>query len=202
MRRALFILLATLCVHSAMAVMVFPSTGTFYPGIDEDSMRVKLSQMDLQPIEGIWYYPAEDLTVAIVRMPSDRFFSPQHPPYQIVLLSSPDINVLPGTEIGFIVAGALDEEFDLYMFTECDDEGNVSKPKMCYAKMTKDASTITFVRPKKGVDVRINFARFLPSIFKGVSIVPKKKEKKVAEGFRKVYPADGNGNPFDKVRYL
>lgn len=198
----LSILLAVMCIHGAMGVVVFPSAGTFYPGVDEDSMRVKLSQMDLQPIEGIWYYPAEDLTVAIERMPSDRSYTPQHPPYHIVLLSSPDINVLPGTEIGFIVAGALDEEFDLYMFTECDDEGNVSKPEKCYAKLATDASTITLVRSKRDVDVRVNFARFLPSIFKGVSVVPKKKEKKVAEGFCKVYPASGNGNAFDKVRYL
>lgn len=191
-----------MCVHSAMAAMVFPQSGTFYPDVDEDSMRVKLSQMDLQPIEGIWYYPAEDLTVAIVRMPSERFFSPQHPPYQILLLSSSDINVLPGTEIGFVVAGALDEEFDLYLFSERDDEGMVSNPVKCYAKMTPDASTITFERPKLELKLRVNFARFLPTIFKGVSVIPEKQEKKVSEGFRKVFPADGNGQPFNKVRYL
>ena len=198
MRRVLFLVLVALCVHSAMAVMVVPGTGRVYDGIDEDSMRVKLSQIDLQPLEGIWYYPAEDMTVAIERMPSE---GRQYPPYHIVLLSSTDINVLPGTEIGYIETGAVTNEFTLHLFTESDDNGNLHHPVACYATMNGNASSITFERPKIKVKVRVNFARFLPSIFKGVSVIPEKDEKKVHQGFRKVFP-EGNGNQFNKIRYL
>lgn len=199
MRRVLFLVLAALCVHSAVAIMVVPGTGRVYSGVDEESMRVKLSQMDLQPLEGIWYYPAEDMTVAIERMPSE---GRQYPPYHIVLLSSSDINVLPGTEIGYIETSAVKDEYTLHLFTERDDNGNLHHPVACYATMNADASSITFERPKYEVKVRVNFARFLPSIFKGVSVIPEKHEKKVAEGFRKVFPSDGNGDAFKKVRYL
>lgn len=202
MRRVLFFILASMCVQWAMAIMVYPYQGAVYEGVDEDSMRVKLSQMDLQPLEGIWYYPDEDMTVAIERMPAGRFMSPQHPPYHVVLLSSPDIDMLPGTEIGFIVSGALDKEFELHLFSKRCDDGSLEKPVMCYARLDNDGSAITFERPVWDVKVRINFARFLPSIFKGVSVIPEKKEKKVAEGFRKVFPANGNGEAFNKVIYL
>lgn len=188
-----------MCVQCAMAVMVVPGMGDVIAGVDEDSMREKLSQMDLQPLEGIWYYPAEDMTVAIERMPSN---GRQYPPYHIVLLSSSDINVLPGTEIGYIETGAAKNEYTLHLFTERDDNGILHHPVACYATMNADASSITFERPKWEVKVRVNFARFLPSIFKGVSVIPEKHEKKVAEGFRKVFPANGNGDAFNKVRYL
>lgn len=202
MRGVLFLVLVAWCVQWAGAVMVLPYSGAVYEGVDEDSMIVKLSQMDLQPLEGIWYYPGEDMTVAIERMPDNRFMSPQHPPYHIVLLSSHDINMLPGTEIGFIVSGALDKEFELHLFSKRCDDGSLEKPVMCYAKLNSDASAITFERPGWDVKVRINFARFLPSIFKGVSIIPDKKEKKVSEGFRKIYPAGGDGNPVNRIIYL
>lgn len=199
MRRVLFLILATLCVHSAMAMMVVPGTCRVHDGVDEDSMREKLSQMDLQPLEGIWYYPAEDMTVAIERMPSD---GQQYPPYHIVLLASSDINVVPGTEIGYIETSAVRNEYTLHLFTERDKNGILHNPVACYATMNADASSITFERPKWEVKVRVNFARFLPSIFKGVSVIPEKKEKKVSEGFRKIFPANGNGNAFNKVIYL
>ena len=202
MRHVLFVILATLCVHSAMAVMVFTNESCVYDGLDVDSMRLKLSQMDLQPIEGIWYYPVEDMTIGIERMPSDRFFSPQHPPYHVVYLEGNDITVVPGTEIGYIVAGALDEELDLYLYSKCDDEGKLSGPVKCLARLNKAASVITFERPKTKVKVHVIFGRFLPSIFKGISIIPEREEKKSSEGFRKVYPCDGNGDPFNKIRYL
>ena len=194
------IVLTAMCVHSAMALMVVPSKSSIVKGVDEESMRTKLSEMDLQPIEGIWYYHAEDMTVAIERMASTAPGS-QHPPYHIVLLSCPDINLLPGTEIGYIEGSAKPGEYKLHLFSEQDDDGMLHSPVACYATLDQQASTILFERPKVNVKVRVNFARFLSSIFKGVSVIPEKQEKKVSEGFRKVFP-EGNGNPYNKVRYL
>lgn len=197
-RKVLTVILAAMCIHCAMAVMVIPSMGRVCPGVDEESMREKLSHMDLQSIEGIWYYPAEDMTVAIERMPNE---GKQYPPYHIVMLSSPDINVLPGTEIGYIESSAVRNEFTLHLFTERDDDGNLHRPVSCYATLHADDATITFERPKRELKVRINFARFLPSLFKGMSIIPGKKEKKVSEGFRKIFP-EGDGKQPDKIIYL
>lgn len=124
------------------------------------------------------------------------------PPYHIVLLSSNDINVLPGTQVGFIEQGAKAGEYTLHLFTERDGDGLLHNPVACYARLNNDASSLTFERPRWKVKVRVNFARFLPSLFKGVSVIPEKDEKKVSEGFRKIYPEGGNGNPVNRVIYL
>ena len=50
--------------------------------------------------------------------------------------------------------------------------------------------------------MRVNLARFLPSLFSGMSIVPEKVEERVPVGFRKIYPEGGDGNPFNRIRYL
>lgn len=203
MRHVLLFLLVLVGIENAMAVMVVPGMSGFYEGVDEDSMRVKLSQMDLQPIEGIWYYPAEDMTVAIERYEEAGLtVQGQMPPYHIVLLSSPDIDLLPGTEIGYVEGSAKPGEYTLHIFTERDKNDMLHSPVKCYALLNPQASAITFERPKWDVKVRVNFARFLPSLFKGVSIIPHKEEKKVEEGFRKIFPEGGNGNPVNKVIYL
>ena len=51
----------------AVMSMAAPPQGEFLPGLDEDSMRVRLLQYDLQPIEGIWQYKAEHMTLGIER---------------------------------------------------------------------------------------------------------------------------------------
>jgi hypothetical protein len=52
------------------------------------------------------------------------------------------------------------------------------------------------------VKVRVNFARFLPSIFRGVSITPEKEEEDLPIGFKKIFPEGGDGNKFNRIRYL
>ena len=58
---------------------------------------------------------------------------------------------------------------------------------------------LTFDPPHWEVKVRANFARFLPSLFKGISVIPDVEKEKLPVGFKKIFPADGNGNKFDRV---
>jgi hypothetical protein len=42
----------------------------------------------------------------------------------------------------------------------------------------------------------------LPSLYTGISVIPDVEKEELPVGFRKIFPADGNGNKFNKVRYL
>ena len=75
-------------------------------------------------------------------------------------------------------------------------------PLECVATLNKDATSLTFEPPRWDVKVRVNFARFLPTLFRGVSIIPHVEQERLPVGFKKIFPADGNGNKFNKVRYL
>ncbi len=62
---------------------------------------------------------------------------------------------------------------------------------------------MTFTRTEWNTKVRVNFARFLPSLFKGISIIPEKNEERLPEGFKRVYPMSGNIKGDNKaIRYL
>ena len=72
----------------------------------------------------------------------------------------------------------------------------------CVATLNRNATSLTFDPPHWDVKVRVNFARFLPSIFGGISIIPHMEKEKLPIGFKKIYPEGGNGNEFNEIRYL
>lgn len=197
MRRiALIALLFTLAALAAAGRDPVPKRSVVLHGLDVDSMQVRLSETDMQPLEGIWYYPNEEMTLGIERYQGNHNIG-----YRIILLDSHDINVLPGTVIGYIAASAVDNKYQLWIYSQ-RDRVTLVKPLQCVATLNASATSLTFDPPHWKVKVRVNFARFLPSLFSGMSIVPEKVGEQLPVGFRKIYPEGGDGNPFNRVRYL
>ena len=196
-RRSVIILLTSFLLPLlAVAADGIPKKSVILAGLDIDSMRVRLDETDMQPLEGIWYYPNEEMTLGI-----ERYKGPHNVGYRIILLDSPDINVMPGTVIGYIAASAVDSKYQLWLYSQ-RDRVTLIKPLECVATLNKTATTLTFDPPHWKVKVRVNIARFLPSLFQGVSIVPEKVGERLPVGFRKIYPEGGDGNPFNRIRYL
>lgn len=173
-----------------------PKKSVILDGLDVDSMRVRLDETDVQPLEGIWYYPNEEMTLGI-----ERYKGLHNIGYRIILLESPDINLVPGTVIGYIASSAVDNKYQLWLYSQ-RDRITLVKPLKCVATLNSKATTFIFDPPHWKVKVRVNFARFLPSLFSGMSIVPEKVEESLPVGFRKIYPEGGDGNPFNRIRYL
>lgn len=173
-----------------------PKKSVILHGLDIDSMRVRLDETDVQPLEGIWYYPNEEMTLGI-----ERYRGEHNIGYRIILLDSPDINVTPGTVIGYIAASAVDNKYQLWLYSQ-RDKVTLIKPLECVATLNAKSTTLTFDPPHWKVKVRVNIARFLPTLFNGVSIVPEKVSESLPVGFRKIYPEGGDGNPFNRIRYL
>lgn len=173
-----------------------PKKSVILDGLDVDSMRVRLDETDMQPLEGIWYYPNEEMTLGI-----ERYRGEHNIGYRIILLDCPDINLVPGTVIGYIAASAVDNKYQLWLYSQ-RDRITLLKPLECVATLDSRATTLTFDPPHWKVKVRVNIARFLPSLFNGVSIVPELSKEKLPVGFRKVYPEGGDGNSFNRIRYL
>ena len=195
-RLALILLLFALLPLTAVAGGGVPKKSVILAGLDIDSMRVRLDETDLQPLEGIWYYPNEEMTLGI-----ERYRGKHNIGYRIILLDSPDINVMPGTVIGYIAASAVDSKYELWLYSQ-RDKVTLKKPLKCVATLNKEATTFTFDPPKWKVKVRFNIARFLPTLFRGVSIIPEKTGETLPVGFRKIYPEGSSGAPFNRIRYL
>ena len=173
-----------------------PKKSVVLAGLDVDSMRVRLDETDIQPLEGIWYYPNEEMTLGI-----ERYKGQHNIGYRIILLDSPDINVMPGTVIGYIAASAVDNKYQLWLYSQ-RDRVTLIKPLECVATLNPAATTFTFDPPHWKVKVRVNIARFLPTLFNGVSIIPERVGERLPIGFRKIYPEGGDGNPINRIRYL
>ena len=195
-RLALILLTSWLLPFMAVAGGGVPKQSVILNGLDIDSMRLRLDETDLQPLEGIWYYPNEEMTLGI-----ERYRGKHNIGYRIILLECPDINVMPGTVIGYIAASAVDSKYQLWLYSQ-RDKVTLKKPLECVATLNKEATTFTFDPPRWKVKVRFNIARFLPTLFRGVSIIPEKTGETLPVGFRKIYPEGGNGTSFNRIRYL
>lgn len=68
------------------------------------SAREALSGRPLDPVEGVWQFPADGATLLITRASATTF--------RIVLLDSPDLSAKPGTEIGTAVVTATAGHYD------------------------------------------------------------------------------------------
>ena len=189
----LFLMLLSLVVVAGNGV---PKRSVILAGLDVDSMRVRLDETDMQPLEGIWYYPNEEMTLGI-----ERYRGEHNIGYRIILLESQDINVMPGTVIGYIARTALDNKYQLWLYSQ-RDKVTLIKPLECVATLNAAATTLTFDPPHWKVKVRVNIARFLPTLFNGVSIIPERVGESTPIGFRKVYPEGSDKSPFNRVRYL
>jgi hypothetical protein len=195
-RSVIILLTSFLLPLLAVAANGIPKKSVILAGLDIDSMRVRLDKTDMQPLEGIWYYPNEEMTLGI-----ERYKGPHNVGYRIILLDSPDINVMPGTVIGYIAASAVDSKYQLWLYSQ-RDRVTLTKPLQCVATLNSTATTLTFDPPHWKIKVRVNIARFLPTLFNGLSIIPEKVGESLPLGFRKIYPEDGERSPFNRVRYL
>ena len=173
-----------------------PPQSVVLPGIDTELMKARFAESDMQPMEGIWYYPDEEMTLAIEKWKGELNIG-----YRLILLESSDLELLPGTVVGFIEESAVDNKFRLWLYTE-RSKITLASPAQCVATLNADATSLTFDPPHWKVKVRVNFARIFSTIFRGISVIPEKEEEKLPVGFKKIYPLDGNGNAFKTVRYL
>lgn len=173
-----------------------PEQSVVLAGIDEESFRERLEATDIQPLEGIWYYPNEEMTIGIERWRGDHNIE-----YRLVLLSSDDVELLPGTVMGFMAPSAVDNKLQLWLYSQRRGI-SLRYPLECVATVNSTSDVITFEPPRWKVKVKINFARFLPTLFRGITITPEHKSETLPIGFKKLFPAEPGENRHLKVRYL
>lgn len=195
-RKLLLILLISVGLTAQWALAGVPQSTVVLPGIDEATMKAKFAETDMQQMEGIWEYPNEEMKLAIERYKGEKNIA-----YRIVLLASADLELIPGTVVGYIARSAVANKFQLWIYTERSKVG-LKSPLECVAMLSADGTSLTFDPPHYKVKVRLNLARFFSKIFRGVSVTPEKVEEKLPVGFRKVFPANGNGEKFNEIRYL
>ena len=168
--------------------------GAFTPPADYLEAVEICDKTDLRPIEGMWTYPEDDVTVLIMRDQLKKGV------YNLYVVEAADCSLSPGMILGELHDSADPDKFTLKLFTIIKN-GVLCAPSEAIATYSETKESLT-VKKKSGFNIRINPTRLLPSFWRIASLSIKSKES-APEGMIKIYPSyDGNQSTKRGPRYL
>ena len=166
----------------------------FTPPADYIEATAFCDAADLRPIEGLWTYPEDDVTVLIFRDSDKKGI------YGIYIVEAADCSLSPGMILGELHESTDPDKFNLKLFTKIKN-GILTAPSEAIATLSGTKESLT-VKKKGKFSLRINPTRLLPSFWRIASLTIKPSES-APEGMIKVYPSyDGNGSTRRGPRYL
>lgn len=166
-----------------------PQKSTILKGYDILSAKQRFQERAIDRIEGLWYYPEEEMTVAIEKNDSETI-------YRVVVVEAADCSIDCGSIAGYMEKTAADDKFRLWLYSAIEN-GVTTNPIESVATLSDHGKTLLIDRPEIKFRFSINLTQFLPSIFnlKGIRIYPKRIKPEIKPGFRKTYPDNENSQP-------
>ena len=174
-----------------------PAESEILNGYSTAGQIEKMTCRPLSAIEGVWDFPDEAMKVTI-----ERFSSPNFSPrlaFRVIMLEADDMFLLPGTVIGYIAESADNSIFDLWLYSE-QQEQKLYSPVKCKATLSDNALLFERTLSLK-MKVRVNFSRFLPKLFRGITISPEVKTEPLPVGFKRIFPKQ-NESDSKRIRFL
>lgn len=182
--RILICLLLTVSMHA----------GAIKPPMDYIEAMEICDDADLRPVEGLWTYPEDDVTVLIFRNNQHKGI------YDIFVVEAADCSLSAGMKLGELHESVDPDKFTLKLFTAVK-KGMLSAPLQAIATYSETKESLT-VKKSSPIGIRLNPTRLLPGFWKIVSLSLKSKDS-APEGMLKIYPSyDGNGSTRRGPRYL
>lgn len=178
----LLIILMFLLPYSVRG-MEIPEVSTVLPGYCEQSAKENIQRRGGSGLEGLWYYPDEQMTFVIERI--EDFKNEHKECYRIVIVGSEDCSIDFGSVAGYIEKTAALNEMNVWLYSAFDGE-NLVNPIKCLATVDDDLKSILLEKPNVKLHVSVNLMRFLPTVFRGVRVYPHFSKPKAKVGFRKI----------------
>lgn len=129
------------------------------------------------PIEGVWRISGSEGLFAVVADPGSIFF-------RLVVVDSPDRNVLPGTVMGACTAVGRNNSYDARIYTSGATTGILSRPRRFTVTLSDEGRLIMEPVTDK---LKVNLWRFLPYMFR-VSVTRVNDRPNNIDGAVRVYP--------------
>lgn len=190
MKKRVIAVIAALLMVSAS----FNRAGAFNPPADLTEAMEMCDKADLRPVEGLWTYPEDDVTVMLYRDEARKGI------YNIYVVEAADCSLAPCMKLGELHASADPDKYNLKLFTIVKN-GLLSAPCEAIATFSENKESLTVVK-KHSFKIRFNPMRLLPSFWRIVSVSVKSREG-APEGMIKIYPSyDGNNSTKRAPRYL
>lgn len=198
------LLIAALCIMSVAC----PSFPQQKKACDIDRAIEICSSLPLDPLEGVWSYPEDNVTVLILKKPTLSTSSLSS--YDISVVESDDCRLLPGETIGSADESPEAGKYVISLFTE-SNKGLLCEARSCTAVLSKDNDALIIKGNKqKNLKFRlnINLSRILPNFWRIVRVSASSGNNsnstdKPPVGMVKIFPSyDGNGSSRRQPRYL
>lgn len=143
-----------------------PSRSEVLPGYECDSAQMRLGEMPLHIVEGIWEFASEGTLMAIERVDSDVNGRPSAATlYRMVAVRGADMALRPGTVMGYLTTTSKRGVYDARIFTSRSDDGTVlSSPKTFIITLTDEDSRLTI--KEYGKNFVFNWWRLLPYMYR------------------------------------
>lgn len=148
--------------------------------------------------EGIWQYPDDGITVAILRDTHRRSR------YNISVVESDDVRLSPGDILGYMTESPDPAVFRLSLFSDVA-HGALARLTDCLARYRSGDDAIIVEAPE--VRLRVTPSMVLPVFWSklrlGTGVKVSDPARKIPEGMIRIYPSyDGNGSSKHNPRYL
>lgn len=183
--------------RAAILILIMNFTASLslaFPPADIVDARAYCDNSDLAPVEGLWSYPQDDVTVLITRNSSRKGVM------DIYVVESADCSLSPGMMLGELLSTPDPDKYTLKLFTTVK-KGMLSRPRNASVSFSENKEAL-IVKPDNSLKVRLNPTRLLPSFWRMVSFSLKQPDS-APEGLVKIYPSyDGNGSSRRSPRYL
>lgn len=166
----------------------------FTPPADYPEAMEFCDKTDLRPIEGLWTYPEDDVTVMIFRSEENKG------KYDIYVVEAADCSLKAGMKLGELSTSADPDKFNLKLFTLIK-KGLLCSPCEAIATYSESKESL-IVKKSSKFKIRLNPSRLLPSFWRIATVSVNSKEH-APEGMIKIYPSyDGNNSTRRAPRYL
>lgn len=198
--RSLFSFLMILSVTGVSAVSFPPAPVRV---VDISQAKEICDSLPLMPVEGIWLFPDDKVSVLLCR---ENSVPEPMPKFTLIVVESENVDLVPGDTIGSLMSTPKADTFALTLFTK-RNKGLFSHPFKCDVKFDSKQGAMILPENKKPFRFRFNInpSSLLPGFLKLVRISVSNTEanNRQTHGMVRIYPSyDGNGSLRSQPRYL
>lgn len=188
MRNTATIILLLLCMTVSQAkpklINALPSRSETIKDFSAGVMMEQMSELALHHIEGIWQFPSTGVELAIIRENATSTDINDKPiVYRMIIVSSPDRAIRPGTIMGLITPAAKNGEYDANIYTK-NIGSLLSIPKKFSLALSDNDTSLEFKKHRSAFS--INLWRLLPYLWR-YTVYPNRSNTK-SDGCIRIFP--------------
>ncbi len=184
--KRIFTLKACILAIAACSALELPDSSWVMPDCTEHSIRHRITETAIDPIEGIWTSSDDGAKVAIIGGTAPGSSRTLSDTYLLVILDSPRPGIVPGTVSGTCTPYGKPDTYDCMMFTRCDGK-RLHKPHR-FTMHLADKSHITLTEVHSGLKVVFGYS--LPKL-NFLRIKSADDRPKDLDGFIRIWPPTG-----------